>query len=114
MRMQIKVQVELPGYGILSAAAGPLWPASEGVVVGLLQLLDYLFDCEDGRLPPWVRVLVMPVQVLPQGVETEVASCHTIWVQHRHYLDHEMIQECESSGVQISVLGRGGRCIFLG
>jgi hypothetical protein len=52
-----------------------------------------IFDSQNRRLLllSWCRVIA--VQVLAVSVQTVVASVNTVWVQHRNYFEHKVVEQ---------------------
>ena len=59
----------------------------------LVQLCNYLLGCKNCRLQGWIRIFIVPVEVLVAGVISEVTSVNTVWIQTRNDLKHETISE---------------------
>jgi len=59
----------------------------------LVKLGHHLLSSENCRLQGWVRIFIVPVEVLVAGVISEVTSVNTIWIQTRNDLEHKIISE---------------------
>jgi hypothetical protein len=59
----------------------------------LVKLGHHLLGRENRRLQGWVRIFIVPIEVLVAGVISEVTSVNTIWIQTRNDLEHEIISE---------------------
>ena len=72
MAMEVDVELKTPGF----------------------MLLDYgLFRSPNCQVPILARVLIVPIQILSQSVQSVVSSVHSIRIENWDDLEYEIISE---------------------
>ena len=56
-------------------------------------LFDNFFNSPDRWLFNWIRIKIVPVQVLGKRVQTEIAAVDSVRIEHGHNFKHEFISK---------------------